>query len=69
MYKQLELQFENNKDTGIISISYDEKPGIQAIANTMDDLRPTMEHGFIGRDSEYKRLGSFTSCWDGFNNR
>lgn len=58
VYKQLELQFESDEDPDIITISYDEKPGIQAIANTMDDLRPTLKHGFVGRDSEYKRLGT-----------
>ena len=41
-----------------ITISYDEKPGIQAIANVTDDLRPTEKHGFVSRDSEYKRLGT-----------
>jgi len=58
VYKQLELQFESDEDTGIITISYDEKPGIQAPANTTDDLKPTKKHGFVGRDSEYKRLGT-----------
>lgn len=58
VYKQIEMQFENDVETGIITISYDEKPGIQAIANTRDDLRPTLKHGFVGRDSEYKRLGT-----------
>lgn len=36
----------------------DEKPGIQAIANTVSDKRPTQQHGFVARDSEYKRLGT-----------
>ena len=58
VYKQMELQFETDNRTGMITISYDEKPGIQAIANTTDDLLPSMEHGFVGRDSEYKRLGT-----------
>jgi len=58
VYKQIEIQFENDEESGTITVSYDEKPGIQAIANTTDDLRPTNEHGFIGRDSEYKRLGT-----------
>jgi transposase len=26
--------------------------------NDIDDLRPSMKHGFVGRDSEYKRLGT-----------
>jgi len=58
VYKQIEMQFERDEDSGIITISYDEKPGIQAIGNTAEDLMPTMKHGFIGRDSEYKRLGT-----------
>jgi transposase len=58
VYKQIEFQFENNEDIGVVTISYDEKPGIQAIANTVEDLLPNEEHGFIGRDSEYKRLGT-----------
>lgn len=58
VYKQIEMQFEKNEETEIITISYDEKPGIQAIANTRDDLSPTLKHGFVGRDSEYKRLGT-----------
>ena len=39
-------------------VSYDEKPGIQAIANVADDLPPTEENGTIKRDYEYKRLGT-----------
>ena len=41
----------------IHTISCDEKPGIQAIATTGDDLRPTRENGRVYRDAEYKRLG------------
>lgn len=58
VYKQLEIQFETNETNGTVTLSYDEKPGIQAIANTAEDLLPNREHGFIGRDSEYKRLGT-----------
>jgi len=58
VYKQIEIQFETNETNGTVTISYDEKPGIQAIANTAEDLLPNREHGFIGRDSEYKRLGT-----------
>ena len=66
VYKQVELQFdaEGNlipqDEFCTVTISYDEKTGIQAIANTCDDLQPTTEHGFIGRDSEYKRLGTLS---------
>jgi transposase len=58
VYKQMEIQFETNENNGMVTISYDEKPGIQAIGNTAPDLLPTMDHGTIGRDFEYKRHGT-----------
>ena len=40
-------------------ISYDEKPGIQAIATTAPDLPPKPgEHASFARDYEYERLGT-----------
>ena len=39
-------------------VSYDEKPGIQAIVNIADDLPPSENNGTIKRDYEYKRLGT-----------
>jgi len=40
-------------------ISYDEKPGIQAIANTAPDLPPAPgQHEGFSRDHEYKRHGT-----------
>ena len=64
VYKQVSLQFDEEgksipfegQTTHVLS--YDEKPGIQAIATTGDDLLPTGEHGTIKRDYEYKRLGT-----------
>lgn len=58
VYKQIEMQLKSNEDNGIVTVSYDEKPGIQAVANVAPDMPPTKEHGFIARDSEYKRLGT-----------
>lgn len=65
VYKQVEMQFDENGEIIVpddykltVTVSYDEKPGIQAIANTTEDLRPTQENGEIYRDSEYKRLGT-----------
>lgn len=66
VYKQLSMQFDENgqllpfaKDAQIVHIlSYDEKPGIQATANTSDDLLPDEKHKTISRDYEYKRLGT-----------
>ena len=40
-------------------LSYDEKPGIQAIRNTAPDLPPVPgRHPRVGRDHEYKRHGT-----------
>lgn len=65
VYKQLSLQFDQNgkllpfEDGDIIHVlSYDEKPGIQAVANTADDLMPNESNGVIKRDYEYRRLGT-----------
>lgn len=45
-----------NKST---TVSYDEKPGIQAIKNIAPELLPVpMKHPSISRDYEYKRLGT-----------
>ena len=51
-------------------LSYDEKPGIQAVANTAPDLRPEAGgagdaggaggRGTVGRDYEYRRLGTLS---------
>src|ERR1700752_246218 len=42
-------------------VSYDEKPGIQAIANTAPHLPPEPgKHDCVARDHEYKRLGTLS---------
>src|SRR5712672_1403084 len=59
-----EVAFENaTRHSGerptIITVSVDEKPGLQAIANTAPDLPPVPgKHPYVGRDHEYKRLGT-----------
>jgi Phosphoesterase family/DDE superfamily endonuclease len=43
----------------VITVSIDEKPGLQAIANTAPDRPPVpRKHPYVGRDHEYKRLGT-----------
>ena len=45
--------------SNIITVSVDEKPGVQAIGNTAPDLPPVPgKHSAISRDHEYKRLGT-----------
>jgi hypothetical protein len=45
--------------SNLITLSVDEKPGVQAIANTAPDLPPVPgKHAQISRDHEYERLGT-----------
>ncbi len=68
VYKQLSFQFDDEgnfipwkEDEEVIHIlSYDEKPGIQAIATTAEDLLPDQAHSTIQRDYEYRRLGTLS---------
>ena len=66
VYKQLEMQFDESGSliapdiTPVHVLSYDEKPGIQAIATTSEDLMPDKNHPTINRDYEYKRLGTLS---------
>ncbi|MDP2172764.1 MAG: IS630 family transposase [Candidatus Cloacimonadaceae bacterium] len=60
VYKEVEI-INNNPDIvqTSVTVSYDEKPGIQAIANVGAQLAPVPgEYPNIGRDPEYKRLGT-----------
>lgn len=60
VYKEVELM-RDNEDNYFAYVSYDEKPGIQAIANTSPDLMPVYgSHSTIYRDYEYKRLGTLS---------
>ena len=67
VYKQVEMQFDENgdiivPDNGhmVHTLSYDEKPGIQAVANKYPDHNPTEKNGFVRRDYEYVRLGTLS---------
>ena len=58
VYKQLSFQFDENgqlrpwkEDEEVVHVlSYDEKPGIQAIATASKDLLPDEKHSTISRD-------------------
>lgn len=65
VYKQVEMLFDEDGnlyipagEQDVHTVSYDEKPEIQAIARTAPDLPPTKKNGTIMRDGEYKRLGT-----------
>ncbi len=62
------MQFDENgqliawqEDEEVVHVlSYDEKPGIQTIATTSEDLPPDEDHSTISRDYEYERLGTLS---------
>ena len=77
LYKQLSFRFDEDgnlipweEGQEVHVLSYDEKPGIQAVANTAPDLRPEAGgagdaggaggRGTVRRDYEYRRLGTLS---------
>lgn len=62
VYREINLINDNkqgNDHPSIITVSVDEKPGVQAIQNIAPDLPPKpAKHKSVGRDYEYKRLGT-----------
>lgn len=66
VYKQISIRFDEDGnllpleegEQEIHTVSYDEKPGIQAISATTPDLPPTRDNGVIKRDYEYVRQGT-----------
>jgi transposase len=60
VYRDVELWRTHGLPPQIVGVlSYDEKPGIQAIGNTAPDLPPVPgRHARVGRDHEYKRYGT-----------
>ena len=68
LYKQISMRFDEAGDLipyeedepETHTISYDEKPGIQAIAPTTPDLPPRVGNGATYRDYEYVRHGTLS---------
>lgn len=63
VYRAVSLQNEGKSQsdgaTPVVTVSVDEKPGLQAIANTAPDLPPVVgQHPEVARDHEYERLGT-----------
>lgn len=59
VYKEVEMQNVSNVERRSVTLSYDEKPGIQALQGIAADLLPVVgRHSTIGHDYEYKRLGT-----------
>ena len=62
VYREVAVQRESETvATNVAIISYDEKPGLQAIGNTAPDLPPQPgSHAAFARDHEYKRHGTLS---------
>jgi transposase len=59
VYKEVELQRATDEDDSTVVISYDERPGIQAIESKAPDLPPVPGvHSTIAREFEYIRHGT-----------
>lgn len=60
VYKEIQMSVQSCEESNTVTLSFDEKPGIQAIGNTVDDEPVTLENGFIKRDPEYIRYGTLS---------
>lgn len=61
VYKEVQVISQVGEESMTAFISYDEKPGIQAIENTAPDLPPCPgKYPAIGRDYEYIRHGTLS---------
>ena len=61
VYREVAALRESQDESNVAIISYDEKPGIQAIGNTAPDLPPQPgSHATFARDHEYKRHGTLS---------
>lgn len=56
---QNKTQIADGAPLSVVTVSVDEKPGVQAISNTAPDLPPVPgKYSTVARDHEYKRLGT-----------
>lgn len=63
VYQQVKWQLADDAFQPVcdVTLSYDEKPGLQAVENKAPDLPPVPgKHPTIGRDSEYVRHGTLS---------
>ena len=72
VYRQVERWHQAGAPAELTAVlSYDEKPGIQALENTAPDLPPVPnQHATVGRDHEYVRHGTLSllagiDLWNG----
>ncbi len=65
VYIEVNMQNDAEESSDTITISVDEKPGVQAIQNIAPDLPPVPgRHPCVKRDYKYKRLGTVSILAD-----
>ena len=61
VYREVALQNETGETPPVITVSVDEKPGVQAIKNIAPDIMPEPDRNSrVMRDYEYRRLGTLS---------
>ena len=61
VYKEVKILREENgpgREMLTVILSYDEKPGIQAISNIYPDKQPDETNGYVSRNHGYRRNGT-----------
>ena len=59
-YREVQIYRESGNNDLIAFLSYDEKPGLQALGNIYPDRNPTLEHGTVARNHDYIRHGTLS---------
>jgi hypothetical protein len=60
VYREVKTISEEGSEKITAILSYDEKPGIQAIGNIYPDKQPDEDHGYVSRNHDYKRNGTLS---------
>jgi len=58
VYREAKILRDTRDQKLITVLSYDEKPGIQAIGNIYPDKPPDLDHGSVSRNHDYVRHGT-----------
>ena len=59
VYQEVAMQNQKGGKISLVTVSVDERPSLQANANTAPDLLSVAgQHSSLGRDHEYRRLGT-----------
>ena len=60
VYRDVKILKKSGEGSLIAVLSYNEKPGVQAIGNIYPDKPPDMDHGYVSRNHDYVRHGTLS---------